>query len=310
MGFTGICFTAHNRSMDCTPTHIDNIDYVWANNAIYDDLYIGTDPNVLTEIPSNWDWSTVMYATFNGNLTAGNLNYMLSQLSALRVKRKRKQDTQWITLFEIPVATAEDMQFYLYDKYVQWGQEYEYALVPVVDQIEALTVSLEVTPTFNGMYITDGDTSYYTLAGNGIQSYQRNHGGTAVETLAQKYPYHVKNSSANYDTGSAEGIFLPVNPDNCTISTEKLFDYRKSLSDFLLNGRAKILKDCFGQIWMVQITDVVSHSRDGHPSVVVSAFNWSEIGDPNSQKDLFDYGFTNVAPHITEVSSALYSYRK
>lgn len=299
MRFTGACFTAHTHSMNCTPTAIDNINYVQVNNAIFDDVYIGTDTAILDDIPGNWDWSTVMYAEFNGDLTAGNLNYMLEQINALRVKRRRKNDAQWVTLFEIPVSTAEDMQFYLYDKYVQYGQEYEYLLVPVVDQIEAISVSREVTPIFNGMYITDGQMSYYTFAGNGIQSYQRNHGGTMVETLAQRYPYYIKNSANNYDSGSAEGNFYPVRDDNCTFTVDKLFDYRKGLSDFLLNGRAKILKDCFGHIWMVHITDTVTHTRDGHPQIVITAFNWSEIGDPNSQRDLYDYGFINIAPHIS-----------
>lgn len=301
MGLNGVCFAAHSHSMDCTPTHVDNINSVTANNAIFDYLYIGIDEAVLTDIPASWDWTTVLYADFNSNLTGGNLDYTLSQINAVRIKRKRAEDSQWITLFEVPISSAEDMQFYLYDKYVQYGQPYSYTLVPVVDQIEAMAVTRDVTPTFNGMYITDGETSFYTIAGNGIQTYQRNHGGTAVETLARRYPYYIKNSQANYDSGSAEGLFFPVSEDNCSLSTNELFDYRCSLDDFLMNGRAKIIKDCFGQIWMVNVTDVVSHSRDGHPHVVVTAFNWAELGDVNSQQDLYDYGFTDVSPHVTGV---------
>lgn len=299
MGFNGTCFASHSESMVITPTHVDNINYVWANNAIWDDLYLGIDTEVLKDVPEAWDWTTVMWAQFNGTLNAGNLDYMLSQINALRIKRRIKGESQWITMFEIPVETVEDIQFYIYDNYVQWGQTYEYALVPVVDQIEAITVSREVTVSFNGMYITDGEMSYYTFAQGVINQYQRNHGGTALETLSRKYPYYIKNAKLDYDSGSAEGVFYPLLSDNCTISTDRLFDYRTKLAKFLLNGRAKILKDSFGHIWMVHITGDVTHTNGGHPSVIITAFNWSEIGDVNSQQDLYDYGFIKVAPHIT-----------
>lgn len=298
MGFNGTCFAAHSQSMRVTPTHVDNISLFEVSGATFNDLYVGTDPEVLTQIPDTWSWTTSMYAKFDGTLTAGNLDYMIEQISAVRVKRRIKGTNNWITLWEVPVSKAEDLQFYEYDDYVQWGQTYEYALVPVVDQIEALTNTLDVTTLFSGMYITDGETAYYTYAEPQIGTYQRNAGGIPVETMAGKYPYYVKNSAVDYDSGSAEGIFYPLAADNCTISTDKLFDYRQAFMRFLTNGRAKILKDCYGQIWMVHITGSPTNTRDGHPMVTKTSFEWSEIGDVNSQRDLYDYGFVDVAPHI------------
>lgn len=300
MAFNGVTFAAHKDAVSLTPTQVDNITSVSASNAIYDNLYMSDSESELTSIPDSWDWDTIMWAQFNGTLSAGNLDYMLDQINALRVKRRLKGESTWVTLFEVPVSTADDLVFTLYDKYVQYGRTYEYALVPVVDAIESEVIGREVEVRFNGMYITDGETSYHTMMEGYIDNYQRNHGGTLVDTLSNKYPYFIQNSAANYDSGSAQGLFLPVQSDGCKISTDNAFEYRKALLDFLRNGQAKILKDCFGQIWMIQVTDDPTVSMSDHPYKMITAFNWGEVGDVNSQQDLYDNGFISVAPHITE----------
>lgn len=300
MSFTGFTFAAQQAAMSLTPTQVDSINRVELNGGIYDNLYITDSSSILDAIPDNWDWNTIMWAQFNGTLTAGNLAYMLDQINALRIKRRIKGETEWITLFEVPVSGIEDLTFSLYDKYVQYGKEYEYALVPVVDTIESEVIGREVEVKFNGLYITDGETSYHTLMECGVNTYQRNHGGSTVETLNNRYPYFVQNSAVNYDSGSAQGLFLPVKQDGCKITTDNAFDYRQGLLNFLRNGRAKILKDCFGQIWMVQVTDDPNVQGGDHPHKMIVTFNWSEVGDVNSQQDLYDNGLITVAPHITD----------
>lgn len=299
MPFNAITSASHTNAASITPTHAEGLNYVGAGAAIYDDLYMTSDPNILSNVPSAWDWNTIMWATFGGNLTAGNLQYMLENIDALRIKRRKEGDGQWLTMFEIPINEQGDLTFIRLDRYVQAGVTYEYALVPVVNSIEAEIISHSVDITFDGVFITNGETSYHTRMECAIDSYQRQHGGTSVETLARRYPYFIQNAAANYDTGHAQGIFTPLDVDGCHISLDGTFDFERDMLSFLIDGRAKILKDQFGQIWMIQVTGTPSVSDGGVPQLKLTAFDWVQIGNENSQADLYDNGLISVSPHVT-----------
>lgn len=315
MPFTGM-FNAHRQGMSLTPTHVDHIYYFSVGYGIYDNFYVTTADEELDAVPDEWDWDTVMWAKFNGSLSAGQLDYPLNSINSFRIKRRFKgePDTAWITMFEVPIETTDDLFFTLYDKYVQWCKTYEYSMVPVVDQVETINITYDVTVDFAGVYITDGTTSYHAIADAYINSYQRNHAGSIIETLASKYPYWIQNGLINYDTGSAEGVFMPLADDGCTLITnggkcdctsDKLnetnpFDYRAAVLNFLLNKHAKILKDSGGHVWLCQITgDPQVSVNQNSPYKIKISFNWSQVGDENSQEDLFNEGMIDVAPHIT-----------
>ena len=67
---------------------------------------------------------------------------------------------------------------------------------------------------------------------------------------------------------------------------------RKQLLDFLTNKNAKILKDWNGNIWLIVIVNNPSVSFQQNTSMRLAdvSASWVEIGDYNSQKDLYEAG--------------------
>ena len=57
--------------------------------------------------PTAWDYLTIMDANFNGTIEAGNVGYDLSQIEGIKVKRRKVDDYNWISIKYIPVGDLE-----------------------------------------------------------------------------------------------------------------------------------------------------------------------------------------------------------
>ena len=82
--------------------------------------------------------------------------------------------------------------------------------------------------------------------------------------------------------------------DNCQFDTEKAWEYRRELDEFLTNGEPKLIKSFEGEMWLVEIVNDISRSNTGHPALVNHSFEWVEVGNPLSVGDLYDNGFINT----------------
>ena len=113
------------------------------------------------------------------------------------------------------------------------------------------------------------------------------------EPLGRKYPVVVSNSLINYETGSFTGTVLPNDfLENHNFNALDMVNERKELLDFLTNKNAKILKDWNGNIWLIIIVNNPSISFQTNTSMKLAdvSASWVEIGDYNSQKDLYEAG--------------------
>lgn len=244
--------------------------------------------------PTAWDYLTIMDANFNGSIEAGNVGYDLSQIEGIKVKRRKIEDYNWITIKYIPVSDLEeDLAFSLNDNTAQNGIEYEYAFVPVVSGIEGNYITNTIKSNFDGVFICDKDIIYKFYAGVNYSTNQRVQKIGVFEPLGRKYPVVISNSLINYETGSFSGTVLPndylTNNDLDKLSMVK---ERKDLLDFLTNKKPKILKDWNGNIWLMIITGnpTISFQRNSAMKVADVSANWAEIGDYNNQKDLYEAG--------------------
>ena len=216
MIFLGRTFCGARNTVDCTPTNVSNINLVTIKNGIYDDIYISknTDRNYTNTIPTLWDFDTLLYATFQNNLNGGNVGFILSQVSSIKVKRRIKNTFEWIALYEIPISTVEDLNFERFDKYCQSGIEYEYSLVPIINGVEGNSNSNTVLSQFEGIFIIEKERAFKTILEVEIQS-QKNRPNAIVNTIDRKYPYVVSNGQNNYYNGSASGVFIEMDYDTC-----------------------------------------------------------------------------------------------
>lgn len=245
--------------------------------------------------PTAWDYLTIMDANFNGTIEAGNVGYDLSQIEGIKVKRRKVDDYNWITIKYIPVGDLEeDLAFSLNDNTAQNGIEYEYAFVPVVSGIEGNYITNTIKSNFDGVFICDKDIIYKFYAGVNYGTNQRVQKIGVFEPLGRKYPVVISNSLINYETGSFSGTVLPNDYlTNKDLDKLSMVQERKDLLDFLTNKQPKILKDWNGNIWLMIITGNpnVSFQRSSAMKIADVSADWTEIGDYNSQKDLYEAGF-------------------
>ena len=245
--------------------------------------------------PTAWDYLTIMDANFNGTIEAGNVGYDLSQIEGIKVKRRKVDDYNWITIKYIPVGDLEeDLAFSLNDNTAQNGIEYEYAFVPVVSGIEGNYITNTIKSNFDGVFICDKDIIYKFYAGVNYGTNQRVQKIGVFEPLGRKYPVVISNSLINYETGSFSGTVLPNDYlNNKDLDKLSMVQERKDLLDFLTNKQPKILKDWNGNIWLMIITGNpnVSFQRSSAMKIADVSADWTEIGDYNSQKDLYEAGF-------------------
>lgn len=295
IGFIGYNFCSDGNSADPTPTNINNITNTRLQNGIFD--HFNVTRNVVFDynsiVPTDWDIDTIMNADFEGNVSAGNVDQMTADITSVRIKRRVKGTFDWITIKQIPVSKPEDLTFIITDNLNAYNTEYEYAFVPVMEDVEGSYIIESILSKFEGVFVCDVDTVFKFHAGIEYNNNTSNQQVGVFQPYNRKYPVVVSNSIINYRTGSIGGWVLPNdfddnrNPSRIAITKEK-----EVLLKFLLNKKPKIIKDMNGNSWLVYFTGNPTLSYDnnyGQGMVKVSA-EWTEVGDPNDKTDLYENG--------------------
>lgn len=295
MIFLGMTFGAGAHTLDYTPTHLNNVNSLTLKNGVFDDLFItqNTNQSYSTSISKEWDFDTILHAEFNGDLLAGNVDFTAEQVSDVRIKRRKKDTFDWLTLFQIPITSHESFQFERFDPYTQSGVEYEYALVPVLNGTEGNFNINNVKSEFPGLFIVEKEQRFDTILETAIST-QKNRPSAIVNTLGRKYPYVILNGENNYYSGNVSAIFIEKDIERCYWRIKDGYNYRKNLLEFLCNGKPKILKYYDGRIWMISIVDNPTEAVDSHEDAPTTSFSWAEIGNCESSIDLYTYGFIDV----------------
>ena len=262
-------------------------------NGIFSHWYVTKDVNspYSPEEPTLWEYLTVMDANFDGTLQAGNVGYILDDIDGIKIKRRKKEEYDWITL---DYVSAEELgttlSFTLNDNLNQSDVEYEYAFVPVSQGIEGNYITNTIKSKFNGVFICDAESIYkfYTNVSYGTNERVQQIG--VFEPFGRKYPVVVSNSLLNYETGSFKGDILNSDFLNTRrINAKEIVEKRKQVVDFLTNKKAKILKDWNGNFWLIFITDNIQtdYANNSGMSIVNVEAKWTEVGDSNSGTDLY-----------------------
>lgn len=285
------CFR-DKTSGESTPIDTDDITFVKLQKAIFDDMYITQNPDYPTTGIFDWDFDTIMHADFDGDLVAGNVDFLLQHVSSMRVKRKRPEDTQWITIFEVETKELDDFQFERFDRYVANRQVYEYALVPVISGMEGNFNVNKITAEFYGVFIV-GPEKIFSSALQFESSIQQNSMNSTINTLGSKYPYGIRHSLNNYTSGSLTSFYMQVdNDEDCNMDVPASFQYRKDLLKFLADGFPKMLKmPDEGRMWIVFVTGSPTETQEVSTYKFNTSFDWVEVGDPHNVDDLYHNGF-------------------
>ena len=282
-----------------TPTGIKDINYLQAGGAHFDDIYVTRNvtyrPTNL--IPQDWDKDTIFHAKFNGNFSAGNVNFGFRDIedSYILIKRRRTDGYHWITLQAYHITDLDDLNIGFIDYTCAPDTEYEYALVPIINSQESEYYREIITPTTDKLVIVDIEALWATIVTDGFCNSQRNTPPGVVDTMNNKYPTIIHNGMANYDTVTVTAGWFPAEEDECTLMIGPEYDrwvskYAKRFMDFLTNRKIKMLKNIDGRMWLCYVTTLPSNTaRDTYWDREIT-FGVTEVGDVEGEKQLYDAG--------------------
>ena len=295
IGLVGYNFCADGNALDPMPTNINDITFTKVQNGIFDHFNVSRDTSFdySSIIPTDWDVNTLMNASFAGNASAGNVAQVATGVTSIRVKRRIKGTFDWITIREIPVTKPEDLSFVITDNLNAYNVEYEYAYVPMMEDVEGNYIVESILSKFEGVFICDIDTVFKFYAGVEYDSNDAIQQVGVFQPYNRKYPIIVSNSIMQYQTGGVGGWVLPEDyEDTHVFDRSKIVKEKEALLNFLMNKKPKILKDMNGNNWLVYFADnpsVVYDNNYGQGMLKVSA-KWTEVGDPNDKNDLYENG--------------------
>jgi hypothetical protein len=132
-----------------------------------------------------------------------------------------------------------------------------------------------------------------------ISSSQDNIAVGQVQTYYAKYPTITRNPYVLYNSFSIQGDVLGISENQCTnfnFDRQAIVKQRDAWRDFLCNGRAKIVKDWNGNIWLAHLTVAPSYvyqqtSSNGIPTIT---FGMTEQGKYDNQSDLYNHRLIDV----------------
>lgn len=296
--FMGRYYCGSGEAISSTPTNIQDITYIEISNGIYSELFGSDNPDIkMNNSSKKWDFDTRFYAKFQGNLMAGNVDYAASMVSSVRIKRRKNDEHQWFTVFDLPIETNDDFEFELIDRYAQGSQDYYYAMIPVIEHVEGNINKNSITSKFNNYFILDKDISYPIIFNTNL-NIELNKNIGIVNTLGRKYPFIISNGLSQYKTGTFKFSLAPI--AGCEINIDDGYNYRTQFEEWITNGKPKILKDWTGQIYMMDITSSIpiDYTYYNLPSYQIQ---FTEIGNPLSEIDMYNNNFIDV---ISTLSSS------
>ena len=295
IGFLGYNFCRDGNALDPTPTDINNINYTRVQNGIFDHFNVSKNAefDYSSIIPTKWDVNTIMDANFEGNILAGNVAVMAANVTSVRVKRRVKGTFEWTTIREIPVTKPEDLSFVITDNLNAYNVEYEYAWVPMTNDVEGNYTIESILSQFQGVFICDVNNIFKLQAGVEYNNNDANQQVGVFQPYNRKYPVIVSNSLINYQTGTISSWVLPEDfEDSKSLDRFEITKEKEAILKFLMNKKPKIIKDTNGNNWLVYFTGNPSMSYNnnyGQGMVKVNA-EWAEVGDPNDKTDLYENG--------------------
>lgn len=293
--FLGYNFFADGDSLNFVPSTVDNIRSTRLTNAIFDHMNVtrNTEEPFSTNIPVDWTYDTILNADFQNQLNAGNVDFLTEQISSVKIKRRVKGSFDWLTLKTIPISQPTDLNFVFQDFLNIQNTQYEYALVPVMVDVEGNYLINSVFSKFNGVFIGDAEQTFRLMYDVNYGNNTRNQQVGVFQPLGKKFPIVVANGLLSYENGSVTATILSDDFDKTgVVDRQATYQKQKELKDFLTNKKAKLLKDWNGGAWLCFITDSVESTyRSGSGMAVPQIrFNWAQIGDENSQQDLYNNG--------------------
>lgn len=295
IGLLGYNFCADANAIDPMPTAVNKITSTKLQGGVF--AHINATSDVTSEystvLPTEWDFNTIMDCNFNDNVGAGNMGEITKNITSIRIKRREKGTFNWITIKEIQITSIDDFSFIFTDNLASNFTQYEYAYVPVLNQIEGNYTVEEVYSKFNGVFLCDVNTIYKFYADIEYGSTDSIQKIGTYEPFGRKYPVMVSNGLLGYDTGTVSALILPKNfSESNRIDRQAVTKERNALFKWLTNKTPKMLKDWNGGEWLCIITGNPQTDYESNYGMGIQRMTaeWVQTGDPKEKADLYANG--------------------
>ena len=295
MVFLGTSFFSGENTLYSPVITSGLINSIQIFDGTYNHVYLSSDTSMtVNNLGDEWNFDTKLNASFdNDSFDAGNSGFSLKNTDHVVIRRREVGQMNWMVIHTQEVNTIADFNVHFIDKYARSGVEYEYSVSSFVNGVENSYIINNVYSEFDGYFIADKDYLYGTIYNVDGCNTTRNTSVQTHQILNSKYMHTASNSEENYDSGSISGVFIKIDEDGNSLSTEAL-SYRNSIKDRLMSKKPLILKTYDGRIWMIKPTGKVNDNMDGHPAMRKLTFEWNEVGDVNDLKSLYFNGFSDV----------------
>lgn len=226
-----------------------------------------------------------------------------SNVKSVLVKRKINGiPGGWITIFTKSIAIDTDLVFNEKDIYARSGETYLYEMEYYDENNNLLTtISNTVESVCDCIVICDSEDCYFTPLNTGSIDVNRIKPYTMNTPYNATKPSYYCNSTINYEEGSCTGVFLDIEgtDNDFNFVTKNNYKYRNSFKNWLTNGKAKLLKNIYGEVWVIAIkTDTISDKGMMSNGQVEGArtisFDWFEVGDANSEEEMYELGLSDI----------------
>ena len=293
---SGIQPTLLNGDMDS----IFPCNDVTVYSEIYDNLDITKDvTKTISSTMPEWDYNTELDCNFNNNINGGNTNMLLSQLTAIKIKRRLYGTYDWLTIYEKDINTIDDFLITTQDPYIPVGQKFQWALVPVLTGgIEGNYVIQDLTTQFNGVFISNKKDNIYKLYdsvvyGTGTQNIRLGQ----LQPIGTKYPILIQNGAVNNYSNTITANLYGYNFETTrTIDRADVIQQANDLSNLLIKGNSFCITDWNGNIWIAKINAAptfVYNSAYGN-GIITITLSFVEQGKYDNQSDMKNNGLINI----------------
>lgn len=271
-----------------TSIALSSFNKVELSNSIVDNIYITKDLSITTTTikPEQWGYNDVLNCPFeNNSLEGGSVSFNGSIIDSLLLQRRLASDLLWETVKIIQYESGTSVLFNLTDNFVQNGETYQYAIIPVSNGILGNQIIAYPDPnvivSFDSNFLTDSTNNYQLKYDNRFDSFTSNVNTTIFEPLDSQYPIVVTNSM-NY-RGSRLTVTLISDTtltSNTGVSINQEYQLRQRIASFINNRQPKLLRSMFGDNMLIMVTDKPRITfLDGNIGIASISFSFVEIGN-------------------------------
>lgn len=267
-GYTG--FDANASSYAFTEVEVADI--------IVDDLAVDAGYKEFVIEKGEWKSNTVLLATFNNTLEAGNLSMGDMEVDKLLFKKRKKGKFEWLLIDEVDYS-QDKLHYEVRDRLARSNIEYEYAIVPKSGDIEGEIISASITALYEGLWVVDANNSVNIFCEVDYGTINHNTNTNVFEMLDNRYPI-VITGDLDYLSGTISGRLVSnesLRENHINYNAE--YDFRTYAINFFKNGKPKIMKNDVGRYYLINISDVKEKPYELDNASVTVNFDWIEIGD-------------------------------